>query len=358
MSHVRVLRTEKKIQFVLGFFFGVLLLSGGMFLGMRPASAGVSRLTLESEVATGWLSQEVGVEGTFVRVDSRERNLLLRRDERERLRKRRKGIAPIRWWSGYRFSRMAYAGISGAGDTAELAHRLRGGLGIRFLPEFDLAFQLGIEDYPTEPLGAGFFDITGQLHLSSIWSLQARLASTGIEKRGGGSFRLDDGSTLSPAAASAQKTLWGLRIRSEPSSSLGFYLGGSLSWFGGDPGGVMDSMNGFLELSSAQVFQSSGFSPLRSVYEIMRGIHVEAGARFGEIPMEGDIIGGATPWYSELRFDWSRSQLKAFPSVFRVMPGLAFQIQERWRVAAEPEFWLAETGSFDWVANLGLKVAF
>jgi hypothetical protein len=142
----------------------------------------------------------------------------------------------------------------------------------------------------------------------------------------------------------------------EPSNSLNFFLGGSLSFFGGDPQAVVDSMNGFLELSEARVFASSGFSPLRSIYEALRDIHFEGGVRLGDLSSEGEGLENRLPWYTELKVDWSRSTLLTFPSLFRVMPGVGFQIQERWRASIEPEFWLAETGDFDWVVSLGFKV--
>ncbi len=320
--------------------------------------AGVGRLTLDSEISPGWLSQGIGFEGTFLKPDSRERNLLLRRDERERLLKRRKGLAPIRWSGGYRFSRAAYAGIGGLGDTEELGHRLSGGLGARILEEVDFNLALGLEDFPTEPYGSGSADITLDWHPTSRWGFELKFQTAGFKKRSGGAYLLADGTLLSPAAASAQKSLWGLKVTGQLSDSVHAYILGDLSQFGGSPQSVVSSMNGFIELQPSQVLSSSGFSPLRSLYASMRDIHVEGGIRLGRDPLQAVSEGPESEsWFVELRGDWSRSTISTFPSVFRVMPGVSFPVQDNWRVGLMPEIWVADT-TVDWLANLGLKVLF
>ena len=319
------------------------------------AHASTDHLTLDTEFGLGWLSQGVIVEGAFQRADSREKNLFLRPEERERLRKRRKGISPIRWWTGYRLSRPAYAGIGDAGVTEEWSHRFQGGMGARLLGSLELGFDLAIEDTPTDALTFGGIEIFPTWIPSPGWRVELRGGLYGLQKAAGATFELSDGSVNTSLASSVRRTQWGLVVRGDLSRSVTAYLGGSASLFAGDPDGFIRTLNGFLELSPAQVYSSSGLSPIRRLYDIFPEYRVEAGVRLGRIEPRPWEVEETDPWYLELRGDFTMPVVFDFPVMGRVMPAAGFKLGERWQLRLEPEFWFGEAGS-DWLANLGLRV--
>ena len=334
------------------------LISIGLMISLfcdSQSNAGTSHLTLDTEFGLGWLSQGVFVEGAFERSDSREKNLFLRPEEKERLRKRRKGISPIRWWTGYRLSRPAYVGIGDAGVTEEWSHRFQGGMGARLLSSLELGFDLALEDTPTDALTFGGIEIFPTWIPAKGWRVELRGGLFGLQKAAGATFELSDGSVNTSVASSVRRTQWGLVVRGDLSRSVTAYLGGSASLFAGDPDGFIRTLNGFLELDPAQVYSSSGLSPIRRLYDVFPEYRVEAGVRFGRIEVRPWEAEETDPWYLELRGDFTMPIVFEFPVMGRVMPAAGFKLGERWQLRIEPEFWVGEAG-FDWLANLGLRV--
>ncbi len=328
----------------------------GSALGGPEAQAGVSKLTLDSEVGLGWLSQGIGMEGVFLRADARERNILLRRDELERIRRRRKGLSPIRWWGGYRLSRPAFVGIGDAGITEEWGHQIHGGLGARLFQEFEIAFDITLQDIPTDSFSSGGVEIFPTWMPAPGWRVELRAGVFGFQKRAGGEFVLSDGTTSISTESEFRTTEWSLSLQGDLSPQFRVFAGGGISVFGDDPAGVVQSLNAFLELTPAQVVASSGLSPLRGLYRSLSEYRVGLGFRFGGIQDDLSAYPETQPWYLELRGDWTQPKMIELPIVFRVIPAFAYRFREDLRFSLEPEIWISDTGVTDWLANLGVRV--
>ncbi len=323
--------------------------------GAGVTHAGTSHLNLDSEVGAGWLSQGVAVEGAFQRTDPREKNLFLRPEEKERLRKRRKGLSPVRWWAGYRLSRPSYLGVGLAGVTEEWSHRFQGGLGVRLVDPLEFAFDLHLQDTPTDFYSSGGIEIFPTWIPAKGWRVELRGGLFGFQKAAGSAFLLSDGSVNTSVEAAARRTQWGLRLRGDFSRGLSGFVGGQLSSFSGEPEALLGSMNAFLELTPAQVLTSSGLSPLRSLLEAFLEYRVEGGIRFGRTESRPWEIEETDPWYLEVRGDYSIPVVAELPEVVRIMPAAGFRLGDRWQLRLEPEIWVSDI-TVDWLANVGLRI--
>ena len=325
------------------------------WLALGVAEAGNSHLNLDTEVGTGWISQGVAVEGVIQRADPKEKNLLLRPEEKERIRKRRKTLSPVRWWTGYRLSRPAYVGIGSVGVTEEWSHRFQGGLGIRLVEPLEFAFDLHFQDTPTDSFTTGGVEFFPTWIPAPGWRIELRGGLFGYQKAEGGTFVLSDGSIDTSVASAARKTQWGIRVRGDLSRRWSIFLGGQLANFSGEPEALLGSLNAFLELSPAQVLASSGLSPLRNLLEVFSEYRVEGGVRFGRTESRPGEVEETDPWYLELRGDYSIPVIAELPELVRIMPAAGFRFGDHWEFRLEPEVWMSDI-SVDWLANLGLRI--